>query len=287
MRRALLFWMFAWLIGPAAAATLIDDRGQRIDIAQPPQRIVSLLPSLTETVCELGACARLVGVDRSSNWPEAALRALPRLGGLEDTQIERIVALQPDLVLLAQSARAIDRLEALGLKVVVLEPRTLQETQRVVMQVAAALGRPAAGEALWRRIDARITAAAARVPAALRGQRVYFEVSDAPYAAGESSFIGQTLARLGLANIVPAALGPFPKLNPEHVVRERPQIVMVSARSAAQLALRPGWAELPALKSRQLCSFDERRGDLLVRAGPRLGEAAEAIADCLAGFAAR
>ncbi len=284
---AALVVLMCWIGTPASAAAPSDDRAQRTATVSPPQRIVSLSPSLTEIVCELGACSRLVGVDRFSNWPEAALKPLPKLGGLEDTQIERIVALEPDLVLVAQSARAIDRLEALGLRVVALEPRTLQQTQQVIVQVAAALGDAAAGEALWRRIDARITAAAARVPAGLRGQRVYFEVSDAPYAAGEASFIGQTLARLALVNIVPAALGPFPKLNPEYVVRERPQIVMVSARNVAGLASRPGWGVLPALQSRQVCSFDERRGDVLVRAGPRLGEAAEIIAECLAGFSSR
>ena len=99
----------------SAQVTVHDDRGAALTLAQPPQRIVSLLPSLTETVCELGACSRLVGTDRHSNWP-ASVRALPRLGGLEDAQIERIVALKPDLVLLAVSARAADRLRALGLQ---------------------------------------------------------------------------------------------------------------------------------------------------------------------------
>ena len=92
----------------SAQVTVRDDRGAALTLAQPPQRIVSLLPSLTETVCELGACSRLVGIDRHSNWP-ASVRALPKLGGLEDAQIERIVALKPDMVLLAVSAREIGR----------------------------------------------------------------------------------------------------------------------------------------------------------------------------------
>jgi len=90
--------------------TVTDDRGRSLTLPRPPLRVVSLLPSLTETVCALQACARLVGIDRHSDWP-AAVRNLPRLGGLEDTQIERIVALKPDLVLAAVSSRAVDRLE--------------------------------------------------------------------------------------------------------------------------------------------------------------------------------
>ena len=99
-----------------ARVTLHDDRGATLVLAAPPQRIVSLLPSFTESVCALGGCARLVGTDRYSNWP-VSVRALPKLGGVDDAQIERIVALRPGVVLAAPSARVIDRLEALGVKV--------------------------------------------------------------------------------------------------------------------------------------------------------------------------
>jgi iron complex transport system substrate-binding protein len=263
---------------------LLDDRGVQHRLAAPPQRIVSLLPSLTETVCALQACKRLVGTDRYSNWP-ASVQALPKLGGLEDTQIERLVALKPDLVLVASSARAIDRLEALGLRVVVLEPRTLQDTERVIVQVARVLGDAPAGPALWQRLQARVAAAAARVPADLRGRKVYFEVASAPYAASEASFVGENLARLGMGNIVPAALGPFPKLNPEFIVRAQPDIVMATASALAEMPSRPGWAGLLALRERRSCGFAPQPWDTLVRAGPRLAEGAEFLADCLAGLA--
>ncbi|MBL8308238.1 MAG: ABC transporter substrate-binding protein [Rubrivivax sp.] len=243
-------------------------------------RVVTLSPSLTETVCALGACSRLVGVDRYSNWP-AEVKALPQLGGLEDTQIERIVALKPDVVLAAASIRAIDRLEALGLRVLALEAQAYADVPRVIGRVAQALGAPAAGAALWQRQQARLQAAAERVPAALRGRKVYLEVASAPYAAGEASFVGEVLARLGLGNVVPAALGPFPKLNPEFVVRAQPQLMMGSARAVAEMAQRPGWAGLAALRDRQTCGFEASAWDTLVRAGPRLADAAEAIADCL------
>src|SRR6218665_4172981 len=97
-----------------------DFRGTTLTLPAPPQRIVSLLPSLAEGVCALGACAKLVGTDRFSNSPPEVV-ALPKLGGLEDTLVERIVALKPDVVLAAPSARVVDRLEALGLKVLVIE----------------------------------------------------------------------------------------------------------------------------------------------------------------------
>lgn len=270
--------------GGATAApgpvTVTDDRGQQLSLPRPPQRIVSLLPSLTETVCALGACARLVGTDRYSNWP-ASVQGLPKLGGLEDTQVERLVALKPDLVLTAVSSRANDRLSALGVPVLALEPQHWAGTQRAILVLASALGDAPAGPVLVAQIDARVAAAAARVPPALRGQAVYFEVASSPHAAGEASFLGELLSRLGLGNSVPATMGPFPKLNPEFVIRAQPAVVMASAAAVAEMPGRPGWKALRALQRGQVCGFGAVAMDALVRPGPRLGEAAEAVADCL------
>ncbi len=264
----------------AAGIELHDDRGRAVTLAAPAARIVSLLPSLTETVCALGACDRLVGIDRHSNWP-ASVRELPRLGGLEDTQIERLVALRPDLVLLARSARALDRLEALGVPVLALEPQNLRDTARAAQVLAQALGRPGDGAALAARLEGRIAAAAARIPQALRGRSVYLEVAGTPHAAGSASFAGELLARLGLGNIVPASLGPFPQLNPEFVLRADPFVVMATQAAAAEMPRRPGWQRLEALREGRVCAFGPEPWDTLVRPGPRLADAAEAIADCL------
>ena len=261
--------------------TVTDDRGRSLKLTQPPQRIVSLLPSLTETVCALQACGRLVGVDRYSNWP-ASVQGLPKLGGLEDTQVERLVSLKPDLVLAAVSSRVVDRLTALGVPVLALEPQHWAGTQRTILTLAQVLGDATAGQALVARIGARVDAAAARVPATWRGQAVYFEVAGSPYAAGEASFLGELLGRLSLANIVPATMGPFPKLNPEFVIRAQPALVMASAAAVAEMPGRPGWPMLHALQRGHVCGFGAVAMDALVRPGPRLGEAAEAIADCLA-----
>ena len=272
------------LAGRAGAqATVHDDRGTALTLAQPPQRIVSLLPSLTETVCELGACSRLVGTDRHSNWPQS-VRALPKLGGLEDAQIERIVALKPDLVLLAMSARAVDRLRALGLPVLALEPRNSADTQRVVATVAQALGTPQAATVLLARMRTRMDAAAARIPPHWRGRKVYFEVAATPFAAGEASFVGELLAQLGLGNAVPASMGPFPQLNPEFVLRAQPALLMATQGAIADMRVRPGWRTLPALQKHHVCGFAPAAWDTLVRPGPRLADAAEAVADCLAAL---
>ena len=280
LRTALLLLALG-LHAVAQAQTVIrDDRGSTLTFAAPPQRIVSLLPSLTESLCALGGCALLVGTDRFSNAPASVL-ALPKLGGLDDAQVERIVALAPDVVLAATSARVIDRLEALGLRVLVLESRDHADVQRTLTALAQMLSRPAEGARVWAAIEHDLREAAARVPAALRGKTVYFEVDATPYAAGAGSFIGQTLARLGMANVVPAELGPFPKLNPEFVVRAQPDIVMAVQANLADMPKRPGWAALRALQRGQTCGFMSGPYEVLIRPGPRMGEAALSLADCL------
>lgn len=285
LRRCLAACLMA-LAGPGSAQHLVrDDRGIALVFAAPPQRIVSLLPSLTESVCALGACARLIGTDRYSNWP-ASVVALPKLGGLDDAQVERIVALRPDVVLASTAARVTDRLEALGLKVLVLESRNHADVKRSLSTLAELLGTPAEAERVWRQIERETLAAVERVPPPLRGQRVYFEVDETPYAAGASSFVGETLARFGLVNVVPANLGPFPKLNPEYVVRLQPDIVMAVKPSLEAMARRPGWSALRALRADRSCGFASARYELLIRPGPRMGEAAGVIADCLVAMAA-
>ena len=137
---------------------------------------------------------------------------------------------------------------------------------------------------MWADIEREMRAAAARVPAALRGHRVYFEIDSTPYAAGAGSFIGETLTRLGLVNALPVELGAFPKLNPELVVRLQPDIIVAPRQNLRDMAARPGWAGLLALQRGRLCGFTSDRYDLLTRPGPRMGEAARLLADCLASM---
>jgi iron complex transport system substrate-binding protein len=271
-----------WVVsGWAQAVSVQDDRQQKIEIAKPPQRIVSLLPSLTETVCALGACQRLVGVDRYSNWP-ASNAHLPRVGGGLDPNIESIVALKPDLVLAAGSTRGADRLQALGLTVLRLEPRTHADAQRVLRTVGDALGLPVAdSERVWRNIEGGVQAAVQSLSPMARQQRVYFEVSAAPYGASEASFIGEMLTRMGVGNILPAAMGPFPQVNPEFVVRAQPDVIMVGDSSRASMVQRPGWSSLRAMQTQRMCVFKPEESDMLVRAGPRMAEGAKLMADCL------
>jgi iron complex transport system substrate-binding protein len=267
------------LANPALALQLTDDQGTVLNLAKSPHRIVSLLPSLTETVCAMGQCQRLVGVDRYSNFPES-VKKLPQVGGGMDPNIEAIVALRPDVVLAALSSRSAQRLTALGIPVFALEPKNQADVQRVIGKLGQLLELKD-GQKLWSDIEAGVNAAAQSIPANRRGSRVYFEVNRGPFGAGESSFIGEILTRLGAKNILPAALGPFPKINPELVVRENPELIMVGDANLDEMQQRPGWSNIRALREQRICVFAREQADVLVRPGPRMAEAARIMAQCL------
>jgi iron complex transport system substrate-binding protein len=276
-RMLVLVWLI--FLQSAHAYQVTDDRGVQVSFDKPPQRIVSLLPSLTEMVCALGQCDRLVGVDRYSNYPDR-VRQMPVVGGGLDPNIEAIVALKPDLVLMATSAQAGARLQALGLKVMALEPKTHADVKRVLETLGLVLGVSDAWR-VWQGIEAAMQAAEKSLPERLKSMRVYFEVNRAPYAAGEASFIGETLSWLGVKNIVPASMGPFPLINPEFVVRANPDVIMVGDVNYSGMDGRPGWAAIRAIANRQVCVFTPVQSDMLVRPGPRMADGARLMAQCL------
>ena len=266
-----------------APYTLTDDRGRVVVIDKAPQRIITLLPSLGEIVCELQACDRLVGVDRYSNWPDR-VKSLPQLGGIDDTQLEALIKLKPDLVLLARSARVTQRLESMGIKVVALEPQNQEDMRRVIQLIAGALHLPQPQDrahALWQSIQNKLEAAALRVPAKAKGMRIYFEAGSGYFAAGEASYIGETLKRLGLVNVVTPAMGAFPQVNPEFVVKANPQIIFMGERTATDLKSRPGWQRMEAIAQQRICAFPPAQADIIVRSGPRIPEAADLMVACL------
>jgi iron complex transport system substrate-binding protein len=267
-----------------AGAWVVRDALQRdIGFTQVPRRIITLLPSLTETVCALGACEHLIATDRFSDWP-AQVQALPKTGGLDDASVELIVSLKPDLVLLARSQRITERLHDLGVATFALNTQSYADIGRTVQLVGQILQAPARATALEQSINATVDDIGARATAARHGAplAVYFEVDRGPYAAGPGSFIGELLTRLGTRNIVTPDLGPFPKLNPEYVVRHNPDVIFISPAEAPHLAERPGWDTIRAVRERRLCSFEPVVRDTIVRPGPRVGDGMRALAACLA-----
>ena len=263
----------------AKSVSAVDDRGVSVVLENVPQRVVSLLPSLTESVCALGKCSTLVGVDRFSNWP-ISLRDLPKLGGMGDVNIERIVQLKPDVVLLEKSSPAIARLKSLGVRTFALDVKSMGDVKRVLKKLDALLGTTESAR-VWNQIQQEIMRANKQLSARSGNISVYFEVNPAPFVAGRTSFIGEILTQLNLVNIIPESLGPFPKINPEFVVQAKPDVILLTESTIVDIQKRPGWNSIPAVKRNRICSFTTDQNDVLVRPGPRMGEAALIISQCI------
>ncbi len=272
---------------PTAGVMLRDDLKREVAIAHAPQRLISLMPSLTETVCALGACDRLIATDRFSDWPPQ-VRGLPKAGGLDDPEIELIVSMKPDLVLISSSQRITNRLHELGIATFALNTESYTDIDRDVSVIGEILGLSARATSLTHAIESAVHEVSEQAVARHRGAEpsVYYEVDRTPIAAGAASFIGELLTRLGTRNIVTADLGPFPALNPEYVVRGNPDVIFVSrSAEAVHLAERPGWNQIRAVRERRLCYFAPTVRDTIERAGPRVAEGMRAMAECLARVA--
>lgn len=284
---------FAWMWAAQAAGadvaggparSVVDGRGQALAPPARVVRLVSLSPTLTESVCVLGACDRLVGVDRFSNWPESVTK-LPHLGGIGSFNVEAVAALRPDLVLVAGDGPLVKQLERLGVPVLVLSPQRHADVARTLERLARVLGLPPArAQQVWDDIRRELHDLAESLPARDRGLRTWVEIDPAPWLAGPDSFLGETLALLGLANVVPAGSAPFVPMSREWALQADPQLFVISdpqRQGLAALRARPGWSRLPALREGRVCLFDGPELDALVRPGPRLAEGARLLRDCV------
>jgi cobalamin transport system substrate-binding protein len=291
MRRRLLMPALGLAVVSAVAASvpladgpivLRDLAEHELRLEHTPQRVITLLPPLTEIVCALHECARLVATDRYSDWPES-VKTLPKTGGLDDPQIEQILLLRPDVVILAHATQVENRLRALGVPTFEVKTETYADLSRTIAALGLLLGVPEQAAEVRRDIERSLATAVEAAKLSLNGRTplVYYEVDNGPYSAGPDSFIGWMLNQLHAQNIVTADLGPFPRLNPEYVVVHNPDVIFASPTEAPNLGHRAGWDHIRAVKENRICTYPRAVQDTIEHAGPRMPEGLRALADCL------
>ncbi|MDZ7707195.1 MAG: ABC transporter substrate-binding protein [Trueperaceae bacterium] len=266
-----------------AQGRVVDDLGREIVLDASPLRIVTMVPTHTETVCALGACDRLVGVDSFSNVP-AEVSRLPDLGSAFDADLEALIALEPDLVLTDEYSGLAEALVPLGIPVYAGTPQTVAEVWSTTEALATLLGLESEAALLIGRAQGRVEALSASV-AGLPAPRVFVELDATPYSVGPGSYLGELLTLARADNIVPGRLGDFPQVDPELVVAEDPQVMILLdapfGESAETVAARPGWGSLSAVRDGAVIELDQASVDLLTRAGPRLPDALELLIELL------
>lgn len=156
MKRLLAALSVLLALAFAFPLTLQDDLGRTVTLQAPPKRIVTMLPSVTETVCALGACDRIVATDDYSDWPESVKR-LPKAGGLYNPNPELIVSLKPDLVLVSKYGRLYETLERAGLTVYAVRTETYEDIFKTVRTLGRLLGLGPRPSGSWPRSRRRST----------------------------------------------------------------------------------------------------------------------------------
>jgi iron complex transport system substrate-binding protein len=253
-----------------AGVQATDDRGEVVSLAMPARRIVSLAPHATELLFAAGAGERVVGVIATSDWPPEA-RRLPKVGDSHALDLERIVALEPDLVVTwpYTTPAHIDRLRARGIPVFMTDPKTIEGIAADIERLGALAGSDAVARAAAADFRGRLGRLGEN-----RGREaplsVFYEIWPAPmYTIGGNHLITQALEVCGGTNVFAKLPLPAPTVSVEAVLAAQPEAIVAGADGA----VRPSWLDdwkrwrgLPAVAYGNLLVVD---ANLLHRDGPR------------------
>ncbi|HXJ03806.1 MAG TPA: cobalamin-binding protein [Candidatus Acidoferrum sp.] len=267
--------------GPVSK-NFVDEVGRTVRVPQPVQRVVSLAPSLTETIYALGLQDHLVGDTDYCDYPPDAQKKT-KVGGAINPSLEQIVALRPDLVLVTKSLNRLETvhaLDGLGIPSYATDPHTVEEIVSSTERLAGVLGVPDAGATLGADLERHLADLRQRL-SGLPPRHVLFVVwSDPLISAGKNTFIADAL-RLAGANSIVDSSQDWPQMSLEEVVRLQPEfLVFAESRSDSGqsqfdlLAERPGWRGLDAVRNRRFAVIS----DAVNRPAPRIVSAIEVLA---------
>mgnify|MGYP005851043577 FL=1 len=264
--------------------TVTDDAERKVTIAREPLRIVSLSPSNTELMYELGLQDKLVGVDDYSDYPPEA-RSKEKVGGFSKPNLEKVVSLAPDLVLATNIhvKAVVPELEKRGLTVVVLQPRKLENVLDNLSLLGKIGGVSDASQQTVVDLTRRIEAVTTKTKSLSSRPRVFFEVSPDLITVGPDTFIDDMISKAGGENIARDAQGAWPKLNPEYVVAKDPEIIILSdhgsgrgAVTAETVKARSGWNVVSAVKTGRIVGVENP--DIINRPSQRAVDGLEFLA---------
>ena len=273
--------------GQSGPGTITDDSGREIHLNSTPTRIVSHVPSITETLFALGLGDKLVADSDYCDYPEAA-KTKPKIGGYFTPNIEEIVAMKPDLVLTdGYVPELISKLDSLGIPLAVVNPKDINSLLTDIELLGNVTGSQKEAAEITSDMKNRIDAVVDTVGNASRPSVFYvFEATDTtkPWTAGPGSFVDALISLAGGVNVAASASNPWIQFNMEELVNSNPDIILVdsshgtAAISPSQLKALPGWQGIAAVKENRIYTID---GDLVNRSGPRIVEGLEEIAKIL------
>ena len=276
MIRVIAFAVFAAVPAAAHALQATDDRGVTISLERPAWRMVTLAPHLAEIAFAAGAGAKLAGVSSFSRHPAEAQR-LPVVASYGRVDIERLVALRPDLVLAWQSGNSplqVDRLERLGVRVFVTEARALADIPRIVRLVGALAGSAEVAEAHARQFENEVADLHKRY-ARERRVAVFLEIWHKPLlSVNGRHLISDALRLCGGRNVFSAAKTLTPLVSREQILDARPEAIVTGGFGSEALRAWRGLELVPAVRDRRIYAIDP---DWLHAQGPHVLEGVRAL----------
>ncbi|HWZ47831.1 MAG TPA: cobalamin-binding protein [Herbaspirillum sp.] len=270
---------------PATAINVRDDAGNSVTLAAPAQRIITLAPHATELVFAAGAGERIVGTVSYSDYPAAA-RTIPRIGSNSQIDIERLIALKPDLLVVwlhGNATHQLEKLRSLGIPLFYSEPQHLNDIPDAVER----LGRLAGTEAHAQASAAALRAQLAALSAQYRARppvRLFYQVWPHPlYTLNGKHIVSDAIRLCGGVNIFANLSATAPIVSIEAVLLENPEVVIsgdLKRKNEDEDELAP-WRAYPALLAVQRDNLFALDGDLLSRPGPRMIEGTAALCQSL------
>jgi iron complex transport system substrate-binding protein len=275
MTKAILAWLAFWSAAAFAEVSAVDSDGSRVSLAAPAQRIVSLAPHVTELLFAAGAGAKVVAASEYSDYPEAA-KQLPRVASSGAVDLERILALRPDLVVawrLSATAQTLERLQSLGIPVFYSEPHRLAE----IPDAMDALGVLAGTEELARPAASQLRSTLERLRADYRDRRVlsvFYQIAERPLmTVNGRQFISDALSLCGARNVFADLPVIAPTVSPESVLAADPDAIIAARGDSSDIAWQTYWARFGTLRAARLGNLITVRADEMHRHGPRALEA--------------
>ena len=275
--------------GSSFPMEVIDQANRTVSINQPPEKIVSLAPSNTEIIYALGLEDRLFGVTEYCDYPEAA-KQKPQIGGFNTVDIERVVEIQPDLILASNIHRdeVVPQLERLGLTVVVLDPWTIDEVLESINLVGRITGKVDEASHLTADMERRIRTVTDKTAALTDSQRpkvLYIVWHDPLMTVSSETRIHELIVKAGGVNIASDLEGGYPTISLEAVIMANPDVIIAGSEHGSgedvpmQFALtEPRLAEVAARKNGRVYEVDS---DLTSRPGPRIADGLERMAELI------
>lgn len=266
-----------------ADITLSDDRGRQVTLAQPAQRIVSLAPHITETVFAAGGGEQIVGAVEYSDYPAQA-QTIPRVGSYPSPDLERIMALKPDLVIAWYSGnppRLVEKLIQSGITVYYTEPRQVIDIARAIRHFGLLAGHSTHAEQVAEQFTTRFQQLHNNY-SDQKKVKVFYQVWNTPLITinGEH-LISKVIAACGGENVFADLATLTPTVNVEAVLAARAEVIISGGMATIQpqwLDDWKRWPQLPAVKHQQLYFINP---DHMHRAGPRIVDGAEQLCELL------